>query len=658
MKVTVKTPSLSSVAQQNKFIKTYGSTPALNLSDFGFSPGLIDMAALQIVVNQNPKKRFKFDLAGVWTIPAAASIDLGNYQGFEAVNGATLETSSTGDVFICNGTFGNRFKNIRLTSDNEEGNLIKQTDGGSLRIQNSTAKGKALFTLTEVTARHPNLLVEKSKGKQFIQGFDLVKTVYPEGRWTFTNQFIVNAGSAKYVFEGAGQDKTFFEFDTHVNPDGSGNQFDVSLFRADNQNDVTFQKFTVQNIGQREGLPTDYKYYDTLNGVPVTYSRRQNKRINRGSAFYMIACTNVTIRNITSRETGSLVTFSGGDIAYIGHNKIDGWGEVGIYPVSNSTVEWNEVIQWSPEMNQDDINQDVGTSHGIYITTGFSNVTIRNNQFDRARVNGIQCNTSTGNPFEDILIHDNTFQDCYRTTWFGGNGGGTVIFRDNQVYGSRLLSDQGFAGWDVTYDNNLYDGQGETRIGIVANGPNNTRAWIKNNAFRNINGTENAAGVRMTPQTGLGQILIEGNDFEASNSYAVYFPDPISAFTGLVTIQADNKIKCRVRFGDTPGVDPQDFTALMTGNDVAVSGGQSLIANMTADIVANDFLIGAPVVCNEIFATGREALFDNNNFLGEGLGFFAVNSNGNYSFINNTSTGPSRNMGTSTPNRDENNTGF
>lgn len=117
-----------------------------------------------------------------------------------------------------------------------------------------------------------------------------------------------------------------------------------------------------------------------------------------------------------------------------------------------------------------------------------------------------------------------------------------------------------------------------------------------------------------------------------------------------------------MKIGDSAGADDKGWGDVITidNNDFTITDvTQGCTLNYGATLTNNTFNCADSkgiLVVNSILNT--EAVIDGNEWKGSGLGISAINSNGNYSMLNNTSDGPTWNQGANPPNRDTNNIGF
>lgn len=192
--------------------------------------------------------------------------------------------------------------------------------------------------------------------------------------------------------------------------------------RATNCDGITIKGLRFKNVGQTQARPGgENGYYEQLNGVAVAYNRRYNSRANTGSAIALYDCQNTEIERVQTDKVGCLVKTSGlacSGLA-VSNCRVKGYALTGVFPCNNSVISGNAFDNTeAPPIGGDDLNMK-GTSHAIYITTGFSNILIENNTITACREFAFQINSGQTTA-QTIQLTGNVFSDCFGSAFLTG----------------------------------------------------------------------------------------------------------------------------------------------------------------------------------------------------------------------------------------------
>lgn len=228
------------------------------------------------------------------------------------------------------------------------------------------------------------------------------------------------------------------------------------------------RNLTFKNIGAPAGGSTDPGYYTQLNGIAVAYNRRYNKHINNDAAITVANATDVLVENCRAEEVGRFIATSGVNAGKIvvRNSHVAGWGHVAVSVGSESLITGNIFDNSAaPIYNTSDRDNDLGTSHAVYVYNGHDSVMVANNTFMHVRNNAIKFDTSgTGAAFDRILIEGNLLDSCTWTVYVGRVAGQR---HEIQVVGNHF-KDSGYASINgpdarVSWQANTHHGSGTAR---------------------------------------------------------------------------------------------------------------------------------------------------------------------------------------------------
>jgi hypothetical protein len=294
---------------------------------------------------------------------------------------------------------------------------------------------------------------------------------------------------------------------------------------ANNINDFIFRGGYFYNVGQtqsRVDTLDEGSYYSVLNDVAVTYNRRYNKTANSGAVFKCDNCTNITVENVNATQVGSLVQIQGlnSEFGKIVNNNVYDWGITAIYPGSNYEISGNKLIaRNTPVLNSTDQQNDLGTSHAIYATTGRNNVNIHHNLIKCARISAVQFNTSTSLEGYGNSINNNSIDSTFIPIVIIGTNKIHVDISNNSIINSgQSLIDNSTA--TVNVFNNIFDGQYYETAKSAWSLTRAERILFSKNTFSGFEGST-SGGIEYFPASLSAILSITDNIFYSDNTFSI-----------------------------------------------------------------------------------------------------------------------------------------
>ena len=295
-----------------------------------------------------------------------------------------------------------------------------------------------------------------------------------------------------------------------------GKNFKPDLIGISSSEQVIIEGISGYNVGQtqsRINKKDEGNYYDSLNSVAVVYNRHFNRTSNTGHLVITSQSRGVIIQHNEVFGTGGLLSHKNSFGEIVRNNRVIGFGNAAIMPSQGSSVLDNYIDNTvSPYVNEKEDRQGLGSSSGIYVTSGFDNILIKGNKFVGIKRNAVQFYTNTGKKTYNNQIVDNEFLNCNRSVVIGGSSRS-----EQEVAISRnIFKNSGpvmVLNGNVEISNNRFDGLNHSvrsKYAIVLSGYD--EVIIKDNIFENINSPFSKNSCEVIHYRESGNLLESGNN--------------------------------------------------------------------------------------------------------------------------------------------------